>query len=1165
MSNLRKITTLNSITNGDANAEDRNTPLTLSRWLELSNLSINKAELYITDYNNYITTWNKTKASNTKTSVDTVDLYKTLLEQVAVNYTSDEEKRFLQNIDYDDPGDIDATIPFFAKRLKEITLYLSEKREDIKQQPVKFSLAGTNKGITILIRKIIVQLLSDYNFINSNNITSISTQELQSIRINVNELFDVNDQYHDIDPSIDKSTYTSKDTTRNKLFRNESIEYDPYIWIDFEQAIQNLLSKNISGVLGESQISSLLTDKLENVQIRSAYGIDDLHESHFFNYIKSKENLNLHIIKKLVEESSSTNMYYVSTDSSGPYIKKLFTGSKQQQNLYNINNPTRANIPENILYSTQLLGGSFTPHLLGNYAFNSKILNYNLITSKIKDGKLYVIPDPEVYGSEDSIIRYEEDLSHIRCNNLNVSSIEIKPNTTNPLFYSYQSKQEVSPIVTAGISKVTDSFDFWKTGSEKVWNNADTFLYKHSNKQSSINNRQSKLLHKHATVYKYKTDIYGNEYALFKTIKPQSQTTATAFNNRCASEGSARFSNTDVLNSEYMESNQTAPRTQTTGTFNIADFTADTYDSQGFTYTSFPNILNGGDMLHTIGYQTPRTGYSFLPQLASNTSTYSCVIIQGEALPEDFYSASITLCGTCSGWNCTSGVSSTNWDGKSFTSKGYEFCSSIDLSVYDIDIVGRVDVTPYASTLEGTSEQSSSTLDTATRNNLSNPVSLYAQQTTNGELWFRNINNTIIDKFSNVFKSVIAKYSGASVPGLSAVSTELKSNKIRDIEIIQDVLIIETQGYVIVERINYDHNTNKVLASTNENIYFTLPTDNLSHVIKPFYNEKEGVVIFGYTEQTICAEDTIFVPRLYSVDVDNLHITTLTSLSSSNVRYNFRLPVDIHHIGFRGYSNINRPVLTYNNDLQKYTLITFGTLCYLDGCLSTSDHTCVIKSDYKYTPTSNDFTLIDNTMYCLEDTKLLPLSAEYTGQSKDIYQYLNTSQIDYPITVNTHTFTVTFDCEIVKQKGDTGQTYQHRDSKIIKIEYDFGDGSPHMFIDRKLTYNSDDSGTISTISVDNDIGDPRLQKVKHTYYTSGDVESTITATVKIIYASGFTDIKYVNITCNKFTSNNTFNSVNLIDAQAFTDQSNKETTLLTFELGDDTTNNPRYLSTVALY
>ena len=322
---------------------------------------------------------------------------------------------------------------------------------------------------------------------------------------------------------------------------------------------------------------------------------------------------------------------------------------------------------------------------------------------------------------------------------------------------------------------------------------------------------------------------------------------------------------------------------------------------------------------------------------------------------------------------------------------------------------------------------------------------------------------------------------------MSAVSTELKANKIRDIEIIQDVLIIETQGYIIVERINYDHTTNKVLASTNENIYFTLPTDNLSHVIKPFYNEKDGVVIFGYTEQTVCGEDTIFVPRLYSVDVDSLHLTTLTSLSSTNVRYNFRLPVDIHHIGFRGYSNINRPVLTYNNDLQKYTLITFGTLCYLTGC-SASDHTCVIKSDYKYAPTSNDFTLIDNTMYCLEDTKLLPLSAEYTGKAKDIYQYLNTFQTDYPITVNTHTFTVTFDCEIVKQKGDTGQTYQHRDSKIIKIEYDFGDGSPHMFIDRKLTYNSDDSG-----------------------------------------------------------------------------QSNKETALLTFELGDDTTNNPRYLSTVALY
>ena len=350
-SNLRKIKTLYSITSDDNNPQDNNNPLVFSVWLENSNIPISKAASYTADYNNYIIEWGKLRQDK-KSIAEGESLYKSLLEQITLNYTTNEEKRFLQTIDFNNKADIDATIPFFAKRLKEITLYLSDKREIIKQQPTKISLAGTRRGITLLVRKIIVHALTDANFVNKNNIKSISKQEIDSIRVNIGELFDVNQGYHDIDPGGDDSDYINNITsTRAKLFNNESIEYDPYIFIDFEQAIENLLNNNVTGVLGENQLSSIVTDKLKNIQVKSAKKIEDLHESHFFNYIKTKENLNLYLIKNLVESSAGTDMYWVSGDGTGVEMKKLFSASNKSDNFYNINHPGRSTISEDILKS----------------------------------------------------------------------------------------------------------------------------------------------------------------------------------------------------------------------------------------------------------------------------------------------------------------------------------------------------------------------------------------------------------------------------------------------------------------------------------------------------------------------------------------------------------------------------------------------------------------------------------------------------------------------------------------------------------------------------------------------------------------------------------------------------------------------------------------------
>lgn len=1168
MSNLEQIKIVNSITNNDEFAEDKNTPFSFATWLEKANISPNNAEKYISEYNSYVREWSSTRKKNNTLSSDTTDVYKTLLEEITLNYTTDEERRFLKTIDYNQPEDIETTASFFSKRLKQITLYLSDKREDIKQQPAKYSLAGTNKGIEILVRKIISQLLSDDIFLEEN-IASISVAEKESIRVDIQELYDINENYFNIDPVSDKSIYTDSDTTRSRFFKSESLPYDPYIWIDFEKAIQNLLRDNVSGVLGDDPLTSLLTNTLDNIQVNTGVDINDLHESHFFNYIKSKENLNLYLIKKLVEESTGTDMYYVSSNESGPYIKKLFNASKQVDNFYNTQHPTRSNIPDNILRTSEQLGGCFTSHNLGTYTCYSKLLGYKLIKSKVSDNSVYILPDPEVEGDSTGLIDYHEDLSHIITKHPTLSTCHADHNNNVPYFYNYQSHHDENSLTVNGISKETDSFDFWEAQPGKVWKNKDIFKYSETDKQSSITDRYNKLLHKNETVYKQSSDIYGNIYALFKKIKPQSQVTDDNYVNRCASDRSTRYNYTGIIDSIYANDIHYEPRSRSTSVFNVDNFSIATYSASSFS-ASHTNTLFGGSMASTTGFARTRYGAGFLPQLGQPVVRESCVVIQGEAMPEDFYSANISLCGTCDGWNCTTGVSSTTWDGKTFSSNGYDWCTSIDVSVYDLDITDTSFEPSYASYLDNTQSQSTSKLSFKEKNSLNKPISIYNQLDVNGQLWVRNINSTIIDRYHNVFHSVILKYGGSNEPGLVAVSNELKSS-IRDIEIIQDVIYIQTESYIVIERINYDYATNSILPSTNENIYYSIPvaSGNGGKVIRPFYNEQDNILIFGYTEAVVCGGAQTFVPTLYSIDIETLRSEILTSADNTNAKHNFRIPQSVYNSDIQGITNINRPILSYNKEVEKYILVTVGELATLeatgsgDPTFQANGHICVIKTEYKHTPTSKLFNIIDNTMYCLDDDNIRR-SKTYTNTEREIYQYINTSVNQYNIDAGHPVFAVVFDSRFVRQAGDAGVITNNRDSKIIKIEYDFGDGSPNVIVNRKLSYDSNDSGTIRTISTDNDINDPRLQKIRHTYHINGVTDDVINATIRIVYASGFIDTKYIRINTKEF-NHYAFFDMNLLDINAFIDQYNKETVLLTFELGDDSNYKNRRVSTVALY
>lgn len=175
-------------------------PYNLIEWLNNSELMIADADRYIESYNAYLREWNVRSGENAGKHKTTItETYISLLKEIVINYTTLEEKRFFSNIDFTNKTELDAVLPFFSKRIKEIILYVTKKRDAVKYEKMKNSFNGTKDGIRRILRDKILKLL------DGDDVESFKGQQLPDIksiipnlRIEVNELYDLSDEYFDV-------------------------------------------------------------------------------------------------------------------------------------------------------------------------------------------------------------------------------------------------------------------------------------------------------------------------------------------------------------------------------------------------------------------------------------------------------------------------------------------------------------------------------------------------------------------------------------------------------------------------------------------------------------------------------------------------------------------------------------------------------------------------------------------------------------------------------------------------------------------------------------------------------------------------------------------------------------------------------------------------------
>ena len=380
----------NSITNDiDDEKLDIDKPFTLVEFLNYTQVLDNDVENF-QNFNRYISKWNNTSFKKVKSFKNDVrEQYINLFKELSLIYASNEEKRYLENIDFNDAENLSIAIPFYSKKIKDICLYYKEKRDTFSRNLRDVKNKGTINSLQDFIKGKIVDLFIGDDILQGVT-TTLPVSALQNnLSIEIEESYDTFNDYYDLDPDKLSDFYNST-LDREKFFSSNTNDIEPYAYLDLDQAIINLIN--------EKEIT--LTDLSINSPSVN-FGKPDLSLLDKKDYIDyssgERDKLSLLFQAELVKNLLGTDYFYLSSNTQGEYLSgKLFDSVEKQKNILNINYPSTLTVPSTSNFYEREVGLFFKPT---NFSIIKMSGGYEATLKRnLSSNALFVFPDPNNYG-----------------------------------------------------------------------------------------------------------------------------------------------------------------------------------------------------------------------------------------------------------------------------------------------------------------------------------------------------------------------------------------------------------------------------------------------------------------------------------------------------------------------------------------------------------------------------------------------------------------------------------------------------------------------------------------------------------------------------------------------------------------------------------------------
>ena len=874
-----------SITNPNVKLEDaldKFAPYSYLKFIQTVSESY-QPDTLVAFYNDYVNKWNiksNKKATNEKDEI--IARYQNFLQDITLNFTTNAERTFLTQINFENPHDLEIAMSFYSKKIRDIISYYKRKRDNLHYTTIKTRLKGSSLGADQAATDLIIDFLENRSTAAIDYDINIIKSKLS---VSLTEYFD------------NFANYFNRVPDREEYGRNFK-EFDPE---------------------GPPSANIFLTE--DSVLIQQVFrGVGDA-------IAKLKEPNSLFNNKrKLTEKFIGADFYFLSTDSNGvanidnngePQL--LFKADKPYANYVNQNYPSTASVFSNDIISERDLG-FFRPHNSSIVSIQGKRLEYFTKSEGYDQNQLYIFPDPSLYTNPQNILTFIVDTSR-SINNRSKGIAVYQPNTDKDgtSFIGYNSEIPGERNLDTSLAFLYD--DGYIDDSKKdLFGNIFGLVKDDNYYRNNLElETPKKILSLNLNGYQFYDDLYGEAYG-FNYETQDSATFAETIRS-----GLTSFTN------GFNSAGEQSPELPLS-TYNLF-----------FRYFAPYQFLKQPSNYLQVDYNQPedfeidadiKEGAYFV---FNNNETLAEPIRTGlsayDASSDQFYFSDLVEAGigeTCNvyppsggvifeGAGCIFRALCDNTDSWTRSLSG-NFTPAVRLSadngVEDYDaryftdniVFNYAESDPsYTYRDEVFSSTSFTTVTTAAE-------SFFEKQDNVGAIYVKNVGvaaeGPAVKQLTDVLTYISGKYS-------SSICDEL-STSVTSFDLFYDTLFIETSSFFVIEKTTYKDRefisprtfTNSLTINTN---FF----DKISNCLRVGNN----VFYCRLTRQQVDGQpysNNVLYPEIYKYnyideEVTKLFPTTTNTVDSSALYFNLSTVDNI-------YIESSKPILTYSSDNEQFNL-----------------------------------------------------------------------------------------------------------------------------------------------------------------------------------------------------------------------------------------------------
>ena len=471
---------IDSVINGRFRAPDSSRAFTFIEFIKQFG-GENTQESFVGLYKDYLTRWSAIKTEDIELTEKEYVRQKMvdILKSITLTYSSYEEQQYIASIDWSDIEHVKTLLPLYIRKIREICEFYRKKRNEIPLIVKKNSMKGSYQSI----EQIIYEKIVDFVF-NNRHLQPQMAELKQNLLISIEQYVDTYSEYFDI--PRDKELRVEPD--REWMIEANMTDVDYRNYIEINEVISEIIYAGEVYLEEIGLMAELALDLTQDCVGQMLELKNELISSATVNQIPLNEQIN--IKRRFYEKFLGCDLYYMYVDANKDIqIDLLCTAKNPSGNLLNCDTADRAVTQNEQLELLTHIGLFFKPDKTSILKINAREYSWSIDKEKVDEDTVYVFPDPSKYGDIGNnkdpdyplIMEYkmDYDIRNISSGNMGDDPLIL---LDDQAWHSYYSKQQ-------DIFKVIDN----------------------KNYDYSFTSLASK-----GFIHNYQTDVFGNEFALYK-------------------------------------------------------------------------------------------------------------------------------------------------------------------------------------------------------------------------------------------------------------------------------------------------------------------------------------------------------------------------------------------------------------------------------------------------------------------------------------------------------------------------------------------------------------------------------------------------------------------------------------------------------------------------